>query len=395
MTQRERHTAEGGAAQAPPPAGRAASPAPAACPASAWEEWYARASPERRHELLSLAARQGIVHAHQLGPAPNGDPGSTSRTLLPSLLAGRVRELEPLYPLEIDFRGSELDPAQRDAVARALATPDVCLIQGAPGTGKSRVVAEILARAAERGERALLLAPSAPALDRALELLGPRESVCAIRCTTSEELPESTPACVGRLTLAERVRAFEQQTLPRRPRSRPGRRTLPGPGPRGTAPVGPVRGRRPPLRADGRTRAGTPERTRRRGGSSGRGGRHARRRTRRGCAAGALGRSRACAGRGAGAARLATGRRARRGGKGARREGRGGGRARAGDAASGSPPAQPVLLRRVLEGPLPGRHPGPVRRVEAARGGADGGRTTPGDAGRGAGGPARAGRAAV
>lgn len=214
MTQRERHTAEGGAAQAPPPAGRAASPAPAACPASAWEEWYARASPERRHELLSLAARQGIVHAHQLGPAPNGDPGSTSRTLLPSLLAGRVRELEPLYPLEIDFRGSELDPAQRDAVARALATPDVCLIQGAPGTGKSRVVAEILARAAERGERALLLAPSAPALDRALELLGPRESVCAIRCTTSEELPESTPACVGRLTLAERVRAFEQQTLP-------------------------------------------------------------------------------------------------------------------------------------------------------------------------------------
>jgi hypothetical protein len=124
-----------------------------------------------------------------------------------------VRELEPLHPPEIDFQGSELDPAQRDAVARALATSDVCLVQGAPGTGKSRVVAEILARAAERGERALLLAPSAPALDRALELVGPRESVCAVRSAT-EEVPESTPPCVRRLTLAERVRAFEEQTRP-------------------------------------------------------------------------------------------------------------------------------------------------------------------------------------
>jgi hypothetical protein len=130
------------------------------------------------------------------------------------LLAGQLPELEPLHPPEENSHDTELDQAQRDAVARALATPDVCLIQGGPGTGKSRVVAEVLALAAERGDRALLLAPSAPAIDRVLEQLGPRESVCAHRCATADEPSDSPPPCIRRLTLAERLRTFDEQTRP-------------------------------------------------------------------------------------------------------------------------------------------------------------------------------------
>jgi hypothetical protein len=173
-----------------------------------------RASPAQRQELLSLAASQGILHARQLGDTINGSPVPSRRPLLSSLLSGQVQELDPLHPPAVSCHDTKLDPAQRDAVARAVSSPDVCLIQGAPGTGKSRVVAEVLAQAVGRGERVLLLAPSPAAIDRVLELLGPRESAFPIRCLSPGELLDSLPPCTRRLTMAERLRTFEQQTLP-------------------------------------------------------------------------------------------------------------------------------------------------------------------------------------
>ena len=78
---------------------------------------------------------------------------------------------------------------------------------------KSRVVAEIIAQAAARGERVLLLAPNAAALDCVLERIGARESLCPVRCLTPDERPEALPACIRRLTFAERLRSFSEQTL--------------------------------------------------------------------------------------------------------------------------------------------------------------------------------------
>ena len=93
----------------------------------------------------------------------------------------------------------------------ALATPDLCLIQGVPGTGKSRVIAEVVRQATLRGERVLLLAPSAPALDRVLERLGCRENLCPVRLLAPAESPEALEAIRvkvlgrrGMLTLAMR-----------------------------------------------------------------------------------------------------------------------------------------------------------------------------------------------
>ncbi len=214
MTQRECHTADGGAPKVPPPAGRAASSVLAASSASVWEEWYLRASPEQRQTVLALAAQQGVLQGCQLSDPNPGHAATPKRSLLSALLTGQVRELEPLYPPSLIYQDTELDPVQREAVARAVATPDIFLLRGAPGTGKSRVAAEILAQAVARGERVLLLAPSPAALDRILELLGTRESVLPLRCLSPGELLDSLPICVRRLTLADRQRVFEQQTLP-------------------------------------------------------------------------------------------------------------------------------------------------------------------------------------
>src|SRR5262249_60772615 len=90
-------------------------------------------------------------------------------------------ELEPVRTTPIAVLDPNLDPTQREAVARALQTPDLALIQGLPGTGKSRVVAEILTQAAAAGERLLFPAPHTAAPDRVLAPDSAPEVLCPIR----------------------------------------------------------------------------------------------------------------------------------------------------------------------------------------------------------------------
>lgn len=228
MTPRERHASgtegPGGSAAAPrlapgPAAPRPApGPAPKAPAAPPWETLYQNAPPAQQQELLSLAARQGLLYAHQLPALPNGSrpafPAETAtRALLPRLLAGHCTDLEPAPVRTIAFHDTALDAAQREAVARALFTPDVCLIQGLPGTGKSRVVSEVVTQAAARGLRVLLLAPSAAAIDRVLETAGAHEAVCALRCLAKDETPESLPAASRALTFREQVRRLAEKAL--------------------------------------------------------------------------------------------------------------------------------------------------------------------------------------
>jgi hypothetical protein len=87
-------------------------------------------------------------------------------------------------------------------------------VQGWPGTGKSRVLTEILLQAAALGQRVLFLGATSAALDQVLTRLGSRESVCPLRCLGADEQAESLPACIQRFTLAERVRYFREHTIP-------------------------------------------------------------------------------------------------------------------------------------------------------------------------------------
>ncbi len=219
MTERERH-ASGGVSDVPEQEVRgsvrsgssAGSGAPTLPP---WDQVFRSASPEQQQELLALARRQGLLYAHQLPPLRNGThpPTEGARPIVTRLLAGRTEGLVPLRVPPALAGELPLDDLQREAVARALETPDLCLIQGWPGTGKSSVIAEVITRAASRGERVLLLAPLSAAIDRVLEMVGGRDMVCAIRCLGRDERPETLSPVVRALTFAERARSFQEHSL--------------------------------------------------------------------------------------------------------------------------------------------------------------------------------------
>src|SRR5262249_60787522 len=125
------------------------------------------ASPENTRHLPPPPGARGLSPPPHPPATRNGSPPSTERgrQWLAALLAGQIDDLEPVPTDLVEVFDSALDETQREAVARALHTPDLCLIQGLPGTGKSRVVAELVTQAAARGERILLLAPTAVAVD--------------------------------------------------------------------------------------------------------------------------------------------------------------------------------------------------------------------------------------
>jgi hypothetical protein len=226
MSQRERQASAGTSAVLPSASGEqpAAAPLPPAPAKGAsmmsWEDIFRGSSPAQQAELLALARAQGILYAHRLPAVPCGTAGTQAAEelagvcILSRLLLGRIADLQPVRPGDVDLVDTALDAAQRAAVARALATPDVCLIQGLPGTGKSRVVAEIITQAAERSERVLLLAPTGAALDRVLELLTERSGVCALRCLGRDESLDNLTPAARLLTLPERARLLREQTLP-------------------------------------------------------------------------------------------------------------------------------------------------------------------------------------
>jgi hypothetical protein len=182
---------------------------------SFWEEWYGGAPDSARIQVLQLAREQGIVTTTQLPPREQ-PPARPS--LLIDLLAGPgqtppLASLPPVQPVDVAGINPELSAEQRLAVARALGTPDLALVRGYPGTGKSVVVAEILRQASVAGLRTLFVAATAAGLNVVLEKIA-QERVRVVRCLGPNESLAALPACVARLTLQDRIRHFEETVLP-------------------------------------------------------------------------------------------------------------------------------------------------------------------------------------
>src|SRR5262249_20897295 len=144
---------------APKPAGQPnpARPADGRESGIAWETHFHSLPPRQQQEVLSLAERQGVLYAHQLPPISNGACTDPARGLLPAILAGRRCHLQKIRHSELTAADDEVDETKREAVRMALDTPDGALIQGLPGTGQSRVAAEILTQAALCGWRVLFV----------------------------------------------------------------------------------------------------------------------------------------------------------------------------------------------------------------------------------------------
>lgn len=78
----------------------------------------------------------------------------------------------------------------RQAAATALAkgTPDIALIHGPPGTGKTTVICRIVEDLVRRGNKILLVAPTHVALDNVLERVGNSPGVTAIRLGSEDNV---------------------------------------------------------------------------------------------------------------------------------------------------------------------------------------------------------------
>ena len=148
---------------------------------------------------------------HQVGVNPSAPPAI--RRSAAELFADF--RLDPVAPGPVEPFDSELDLSQRDAIARALSTPDLCLIQGQPGTGKSRVIVEIVRQAVRRREKVLLLAPGPAAVDQVLKALAHDEAACPVRCLGPDEVPGTLPLSLRRLTVQEWDRTVRDRRLAR------------------------------------------------------------------------------------------------------------------------------------------------------------------------------------
>ncbi|MBM4070028.1 MAG: hypothetical protein FJ271_13910 [Planctomycetes bacterium] len=181
-----------------------------------WDELFLHATPAQRSELLSLARKQGLLYAHQLPVYANGKKSVTHHDdhgqlrALSNLATVPPERWQPVEPVDFVPIDESLDAGQRQAVARTLAATDVCLIAGLPGTGKSRVIAEIVSQAANRGLRVLFLAPHAQAIDAVLAQVADRDQLCAVRCLEPNENPDTLSAAVRSLTHGERARALRE-----------------------------------------------------------------------------------------------------------------------------------------------------------------------------------------
>jgi len=185
-----------------------------------WEDWFLHATVQQRAEALGLAQQQGLLYPQQLPPLKNGtkttpSPGKDTplSQIIPRLLGGRTDGLSHLPTQEISFFDADLDELQRQAVARALSTPDLVMMQGLPGTGKSRVLAEIIAQAARLGWRMLFLAGHPASIDVILQRFVDRTEVFPVRFLDSLEKPESLPAWLRACTIDDQKRTFLDRLL--------------------------------------------------------------------------------------------------------------------------------------------------------------------------------------
>ena len=132
-----------------------------------WLATFPKLASHQQIALLALAREQGALLESQI-PTPISNPDSC-RTRLLDAYSGRLppeKLVEQLNPCD-----AALDAIQRDAVARAIHTPDICVVLGPTGTGKTRVALEIIRHEISRDGKALLVSPDIHAVSNHIERL--------------------------------------------------------------------------------------------------------------------------------------------------------------------------------------------------------------------------------
>jgi hypothetical protein len=131
--------------------------------------------------------------------------------LLPAIVDHQVR---PIGPSSAEPT-QELDEDQLQAFRKAVEVPDLLLVLGPPGTGKTRTISQIVGACAHRGERVLVTSHTHRAVDNVLARL-PRDLVAIRVGIEGSVTAEGRPYLLERqaLELSERARDAASRALP-------------------------------------------------------------------------------------------------------------------------------------------------------------------------------------
>lgn len=75
----------------------------------------------------------------------------------------------------VEFADPTLNDSQKDAIRFALASRDIALIHGPPGTGKTHTLIELILQFVQRNKRVLVCGPSNVSVDNIVERLAPKK----------------------------------------------------------------------------------------------------------------------------------------------------------------------------------------------------------------------------
>ncbi|QEE14498.1 AAA domain-containing protein [Promethearchaeum syntrophicum] len=107
-----------------------------------------------------------------------------------------------------EFPGNSV---QQDFVRKALNSPDFAILEGPPGSGKTKTICELVIQAIEAGQRVLLCASTHVAVDNVLEKLMDRDEVIAVRI--GKKSNKRISPSVKKYLLSERTRTEKERLI--------------------------------------------------------------------------------------------------------------------------------------------------------------------------------------
>ncbi|KAI8368875.1 P-loop containing nucleoside triphosphate hydrolase protein [Choanephora cucurbitarum] len=108
----------------------------------------------------------------------------------------------------------KLNKDQKEAVRFALQSPEVALIHGPPGTGKTQTLVEIIRQLHKEKKTVLVTGPSNAFVDDLLERVSKFKEICIVRTGHPARVTESSlPYCLGTLVPKGDMKSYEHDML--------------------------------------------------------------------------------------------------------------------------------------------------------------------------------------
>ncbi|KAL1896605.1 hypothetical protein Sste5346_004639 [Sporothrix stenoceras] len=124
--------------------------------------WLLKLADEVTHKRMAMAMRT-------IQSMPEGNYTPLMRVLFGLSSPGVAKTAD----IDVEWVDPTLNDSQKDAVRFALASPEVALIHGPPGTGKTHTLVELILQMVKRDMRVLVCGPSNISVDNLVERLAP------------------------------------------------------------------------------------------------------------------------------------------------------------------------------------------------------------------------------